>query len=239
MAEREKTYGLICRTIEKLLNGHQPKSEYQVLVTGAGLGRLAFDIAKLGYSCQGNEFSFHMLLASNMILNRVDDQTCYTIYPWAHAFSNQISADKQALGVTVPDCQINGVIPEGTDFSMIAGEFLEAYADQSSEWDCVVSCFFIDTAHNILDYLEGIYRLLRPGGYWINLGPLLYHFESIPGEASIELTLEEILMAAELVGFQKSTDIPSTFIDSTYAGNDSSMLTYHYNCAFFVMRKPQ
>ena len=41
-----------------------------VLVPGAGLGRLAFDIAQHGYCCQGNEFSVFMLLGSNFILNQ-------------------------------------------------------------------------------------------------------------------------------------------------------------------------
>lgn len=41
-----------------------------VLVPGAGLGRLAFEIASLGFKCQGNELSLHMLITSNFILNK-------------------------------------------------------------------------------------------------------------------------------------------------------------------------
>ena len=47
----------------------QPSS-VKILVPGSGLGRLAFDIAHLGYYCQGNEFSMYMLIASNFMLNR-------------------------------------------------------------------------------------------------------------------------------------------------------------------------
>lgn len=42
----------------------------KVLVPGAGLGRLAYEIASMGYTCQGNEFSLFMLIASNFILNK-------------------------------------------------------------------------------------------------------------------------------------------------------------------------
>ena len=42
--------------------------------------------------------------------------------------------------------------------------------------DVVVTCFFLDTARNVLDYIELIHQILKPGGHWINLGPLLYHF---------------------------------------------------------------
>lgn len=49
---------------------HSDVSEVRVLVPGAGLGRLAWEIACLGYSCQGNEWSFFMLFSSNFVLNR-------------------------------------------------------------------------------------------------------------------------------------------------------------------------
>jgi hypothetical protein len=31
-------------------------------------------------------------------------------------------------------------------------------------WDAIVSCFFIDTAHNVVEYLQVIARALKPGG---------------------------------------------------------------------------
>lgn len=60
---------------------------------------------------------------------------------------------------------------------MCAGEFLESYSDQENEWDCVLTCFFIDTAPVIIEYIDVIYKILKPGGVWINLGPLLYHWQ--------------------------------------------------------------
>jgi len=44
--------------------------DIRILVPGAGLGRLAFEIARRGYTCQGNEFSLFMLFASNFMLNK-------------------------------------------------------------------------------------------------------------------------------------------------------------------------
>ena len=37
-------------------------------------------------------------------------------------------------------------------------------------WDCVATVFFIDTAHNIVEYIETIWNILKPGGYWVNFG---------------------------------------------------------------------
>jgi len=45
-------------------------SDIKILVPGAGLGRLAFDLVLKGYAVEGNEFSLFMLFASNFILNR-------------------------------------------------------------------------------------------------------------------------------------------------------------------------
>lgn len=37
-------------------------------------------------------------------------------------------------------------------------------------WDCIATCFFIDTAHNVIDYIDTIWKILKPGGIWINVG---------------------------------------------------------------------
>lgn len=31
-------------------------------------------------------------------------------------------------------------------------------------WDAIVTCFFLDTAHNIVEYIEIISRILKDGG---------------------------------------------------------------------------
>jgi carnosine N-methyltransferase len=56
-------------------------------------------------------------------------------------------------------------------------------------------------------FLRIIYDLLEEDGVWINLGPLLWHFENSPtksakGEGSIELTLDEVKELAENIGFE-------------------------------------
>ena len=40
------------------------RKDVWVLVPGAGLGRLAFDIACAGFNSQGNEFSYYMLIGA-------------------------------------------------------------------------------------------------------------------------------------------------------------------------------
>ena len=89
-----------------------------------------------------------------------------------------------------------------------------------------MTCFFIDTvctpyllsflilnrglqAKNFVNYLQVIHRILAPGGVWINLGPLLWHWEN-SDELSIELTLDEVKELARGVGFELSVCVLST-----------------------------
>jgi carnosine N-methyltransferase len=48
--------------------------------------------------------------------------------------------------------------------------------------DCVVSAFFLETGHNVVKYVEEIRKLLKPNGYWINVGSLSYAYESHENE---------------------------------------------------------
>lgn len=170
--ERIATYRPIVEEIEAHYAKVERRGDVHILVPGAGLGRLAFDIAKSGFSCQGNEFSFYMLLCSNFILNRASSTDQFKLYPFVHSFSNVRSRETLLRSVSIPDVLPRNLPPD-TDFSMVAGDFLEVYgagSETEGKWDAVVTCFFIDTAKNILDYIQVIWDALKPGGIWINLG---------------------------------------------------------------------
>lgn len=65
-------------------------------------------------------------------------------------------------------------------FSMAAGNFCEIYktVEHSNSFDSVVTCFFVDTAPVILDYIETIWHVLKEGGIWINLG-ISFHYLAV------------------------------------------------------------
>ncbi|KAI6655583.1 hypothetical protein LOD99_2082 [Oopsacas minuta] len=232
--ERDLCYKPILDSIQSYYSNSTLRSSIKILVPGCGLARLAFELAREGYTCQGNEFSMYMLLASNFILNSGSDVYQHTIYPWVHSQLNCWSVEDQFTPVRIPDVCPDS-LPKPGNFSMTAGDFLIVYKDDNNQWDCVTTCYFIDTAHNIIEYIECINRILKPGGLWINFGPLLYHFAEICNEFSIELTYADIIkiMTKDLkFELLEERNIPSTYIE-----NPNSMLTYQYHCAFFVARK--
>lgn len=44
-------------------------------------------------------------------------------------------------------------------FSMCAGDFIQSLGNDCEKWDAIVTVFFVDTAANILDYIDTIHRL--------------------------------------------------------------------------------
>ncbi|XP_043785202.1 carnosine N-methyltransferase isoform X4 [Apis laboriosa] len=175
-------------------------SDVQILVPGAGLGRLAYEIARRGYTCQGNEFSLFMLFASHFVLNKCRGVNSYQVHPWVHQYMNNLKPEHQTQAVFFPDVNPSD-LPENAQFSMAAGDFLEVYTE-NNHWDCVATCFFIDCANNVVQFIETIYKILKPGGIWINLGPLLYHFSDMPMEDSIEPSYDVVRDVIQGFGFQ-------------------------------------
>ncbi|XP_072019814.1 carnosine N-methyltransferase-like [Amphiura filiformis] len=233
--ERDACYGPIIEEIQRRFPSHKCNtSNISVLVPGAGLGRLAYEIANLGYTCQGNEFSLYMLFASHFVLNKTPEVETFTLYPWISQFSNNKLMSNQIRPVRFPDVN-PALLPSSASFSMVAGDFLEIYSEKE-RWDCVATSYFIDTAHNVLAYIENIYKILKPGGYWINLGPLLYHFDNLPKEMSIELGYDVVRRVITDMGFEFLREEPS--VPSTYIQDRCSMLRYEYDCVFFVCQKP-
>jgi len=228
--ERDKCYKPILDLVTEL---YPAKEGVSVLVPGAGLGRLAFDFAQSGYSCEGNEFSIFMLIASNYILNQ--SLGPQTIHPWANTAINNLSHTLRLTSVSVPDVDTSQ-LPDNVKFSMSAGDFLEVYDDVEAEYDVVAASFFMDTAHNIIDYLECIYKVLKPGGRLISLGPLLYHYTNMAGQLSIELSWEDLALLIPKIGF--TLDIERTIENVPYIKNINSMSNMNYTCKLFVARKP-
>ncbi|ODA78955.1 hypothetical protein RJ55_04545 [Drechmeria coniospora] len=262
--EREACYGPVMRAVDEeraRLAGSRPLS---VLVPGAGLGRLVFELCRKGFVAEGNEISYHQLLASSYILNECDAAGKHTVYPWVHAFSNHQTRENHLRGYRVPDVHPATVMAAGAaggSMSMCAADFLCLYDDEShrDSYDAVASVFFLDTAPNLIRYLEVIYNCLRPGGVLVNVGPLLWHFEDqAPGNrghdddgdgehdsrnssgiadpGSFELSNDEVLALLTRLGFD--VERAETGHEAPYIQDRESMLQTVYRASAWVARKP-
>jgi hypothetical protein len=182
----------------------------------------------------------------------------HVVHPYAHWFSHQRRIAPLFRGVNVPD-----VLPRQTDnFRLLEADFLslpvprpaittidtgDTRVSPNSGYAFIVTLFFIDTSLNIIETLEQIYRLLVPGGVWINLGPLLW---TGGAQASLELSLEEVVTLAERIGFafdpvgdDYSNGSEGSFtrkarqIECEYTADTEAMMRWIYQAQFWIARK--
>jgi len=235
-AEREKCYGPLTKALQKYVPLDPNRQRLPKVVTpGSGLGRLTFDVARLGYHAEGNEFSYHMLLGTMWVLNDCDEPLSTTIYPFVLDTNGRQGALDHLRGVQIPDVCPSDFCDPASGFgniSMRGGEFCEVYKDCSGDIDALLSAFFIDTANNIFHYIRCFADTVRPGGLWANVGPLLWHYSKEGGgeeqSVSIELAWEEVKPAIE-----KYFDIrEEDRVDCLYTDRGSKRKLYH--CVYFA-----
>jgi len=232
--ERKGCYDPILNELRELYPLDEDRKGKKVLNPGCGLGRLTWELAQLGFSTQGNEFSYFMLLCSNVIINQLS-KDAFTIYPYIDQVTNQWSFEKQSRGISIPHVDPHSAYEKrDCDYSICAGDFAEIYKEPN-DFDVIASCFFLDTAKNVMDYLKVIAHILKPGGYLINMGPLLYHFEDSGTDPSIELSYEELKSVLPHFGLQMIKEKKN--LKGTYTRNCESMLKMHYDCVMFVCQK--
>lgn len=260
--EREVCYNPVLQDLkQEFTNRNGSLDQVKVLVPGAGLGRLVFDICREGFAAEGNEISYHQLIASNWVLNHTLGPQKHALYPFALQFSNLRSRQQQLKKIMIPDVHPGQAMmaaqatedterpPFGT-MSMSAADFMVLYTNESNKeaFDAVATVFFIDTAPNIIRYIETIRHCLKPNGIWINVGPLLWHFEEghtghnhehqgLGEPGSVELTEEEVFLLVERMGFriEKWPDEEQT--SCGYIQDPESMLQNLYRPAHWVARK--
>jgi carnosine N-methyltransferase len=273
--ERRKCFGPVITALKNEYarrsetTSDMDRSEIKVLVPGTGLGRLVFDVCHVGFSVEGNEISYHELMASSLVLNHTEKVGQYKIAPFALNASNHLSRADQFQTFQIPDVHpgselskaAGSNVPAHERMSMSTGDFCVLYSqpDYRESFDAVATVFFIDTAPNIIRYIEAVRNCLKVGGIWINLGPLLWHHVSrkdsngdendgqekkstkfvdagIGDPGAVELTNEEVVTLVEYMGFTMEKNESGAF-ETGYISNPRSMLQSTYRPSFWVARK--
>ncbi|KAL1978104.1 hypothetical protein VTN31DRAFT_963 [Thermomyces dupontii] len=274
--EREICYDPVIAALDETFRDRD-KHNVRVLVPGAGLGRLVFEICAAGYEAEGNEISYHQLLASSWVLNHTRGLKQHALYPFALHFSNVLSRKQQLRKVLIPDVHPGAAMvaaqrEDGSSsfgsMSMSAADFITLYSreSQAEAFDAVATVFFIDTAPNLIRYIEAIQNCLKPGGIWINMGPFLWHFDNddrradfkdyshdskdnhdtgeelqqdgIGEPGKVELTEEEVMLLVERMGFEfvRKQD-PAERPFCGYIQDPENMLQSLYRPSFWIARK--
>jgi hypothetical protein len=215
-------------------------------------------------------------MASAQVLNHTWKAGEFSLAPFALSGSNHLSRADQFQTFAVPDIHPQAYLEEkraeevgggnnaGERMSMVAGDFCVLYGPDSEEgaenkerFDAVATVFFIDTAPNIIRYVEAVKHCLKHGGVWVNLGPLLWHHvaKGPPGAegeegkgdgrdrdmgvaepGSVELTDEEVVGLVEWAGFRIERHETGR-VETGYMQDPRGMLVSTYRPSFWVARK--
>ena len=233
---REITYDWV---VEQLLRYHRQlemsssQSFSPVLVPGAGLSRLAFDIAFLRedtfhqseitehdnkhyypFEVEAVDCSLVMASAAYHILNNVTSDPPRKIYPFVmDPFTNEVETERRWESMMFPEMSVidtlqyykeqksweNAPFQNDPSLSYTIGDFVAIYASRAKQqmYGSIATCYFLDTATNIYEYILTIKNLLRPGGLWINVGPVQWH-----RNAQLQPSVNELRQIIQLFGFK-------------------------------------
>lgn len=204
------------------------KSLSPVLVPGAGMARLAFDIAfahgehnetnnmqYYPFSVEAADNSIVMAAAAYHIFHYYssignDPENALEIFPFvADPLSNEVNSQQRWKSEVIPEDIISQKISHlqgmqqssnhQPNLSYSIGDFVSVYASPSKHalFGSIATCFFIDTATNIYEYILTIRNLLRVGGVWINVGPVQWH-----RNAQLQPTVDELKEIITFSGFK-------------------------------------
>lgn len=165
-----------------------PRHARHVLVPGAGLGRLAWELQQQQEHrvVHAVELSWSMVGVFKALIGQAPHR--WKLYPYLNdIWTNQATSETRFRAVSIPNIPVT--IDSGGRLSWTIADFVELslLPQEAAAYDVIVTCFFLDTATNVLEYLRAMERLLVPGGQWINVGPLHWH-----ANARIVLTAEQL-----------------------------------------------
>jgi SAM-dependent methyltransferase len=217
---RDIIYGSMLKSLSDLGEDTRLHSEKRVLVPGAGIGRLALELAHAGYHVTANELSRSMTVVFFNMFNIIESGTIHEYYPNLHLpYSDDWDFAKRLQSSVFPDdgdavkawrdSKIDGSLAlQHSMFSFFGDDVFRDY------FDVVASSFFIDTG-NLLKNIAIIAHTLKKDGIWINAGPLHYHGPTIPYSHS------EVKRLAVAFGFELLNEEQ---LETDYSGESSASM---------------
>jgi hypothetical protein len=206
LKERNDAFPCILSTVSDLKAKLDRENPIKVLLPGSGLGRLGHEVANLGgrtlfplactcidvaagFEVTVNEWSMYMNLGYRFLENHTTNEP-FAMHPFIDGMSHHATTNDMLRKILAPSSSLNPTV------LLVEGDFNTAFKDQGGHYDVIITHFFIDTARNLMSYFDTIQFLLKPGGKWLNFGPLLYGTGPF-----VQLSLDEIIAVLEEMRF--------------------------------------
>lgn len=204
-----------CATALDLIAPLLPEKLSRVAVYGAGTGRLAVDLHQARapqrtFALDVNPFPF--FVTARLLAGETVDLP-------------ELPTDPTSDAVVVVDRSLSCGLRVRDGLSLVFADALRAPFSPGT-LDAVVTSWFIDVARaDVSKTAALINRALRPGGVWINLGPLRFH-----ADQSRAYTIEEVLDVVGASAFEilshDAQHLP--YFHSPVSGNWRSHLVFRF-----------
>ena len=198
---RQSHYGWFLR---ELISFHANNNIHgqRVLVPGAGLGRLAHEIASVVYTVEANDCSIVMAAVAYQMLNSNNnrhDDNVIGLHPFAtDPFVNEVNSSLRYKKVRIEmnDPPLVLVTAEQKPSSSLYFSYVRCgrfcvHVFLAISTRCIRQCcdMFLPRHSNeyIYEYISTIRNVLKPGGVWLNLGPVQWHENALIRPTSDEL----------------------------------------------------
>ena len=200
---RARTYRPLLRALGTLQR--ERRRPLRIFVPGAGAGRLAWEVAQRGHRVEANDASAVMLIAARAIIGGPHDRS-WRLFPRAGCAGGLAprASCRCAADISLPTSRgaANGAAAQAGRLTLHVGSWCsDAHgARRNASFDAVVTSYFLDALPDPAAAVRTVRRLLRPGGVWLNVGPLHWHH---PAAGMLRLTLDELLALIALHGFAR------------------------------------
>lgn len=159
--------------ISKEIDSVSLSTEADIIVPGSGAGRIAYEISHKTTKSKVYSIEMNSLMyALNSAVFKTED--VLKVSPYALDFSNHLNLENQLKTFEI----LSKDFQKPENLELICDDFLKFVPDNKvNDRDAiVVTAFFMDTAENILEYMEKIESLKKYYRkiHWINIGPLKY-----------------------------------------------------------------
>lgn len=205
----------------------------RVLVVDSKLGRLPWEIQRRGFRCDSCEAKTLQYFGQELIRAQFREVNGHVIQPFAVNTCNRRASKDNTREVRMPEVAVEeGSLPPNE-----LGHFVRLFGGASSlaSRDALVTSFAFEPTTNPLRFLRTVAHVVRPGGAWVNFGPMSYDDDDESRGCGVELSWEE-LRTAMLHFFEVKEEC---VVNAMHAVNARSLMQVEYKCVFFVAVRNQ
>ncbi|KAL6944898.1 hypothetical protein ACO0QE_002340 [Hanseniaspora vineae] len=208
-----------------------------IILPGSGVGRIAHEVAAKypNSHVHSIEFSSLMYLANQFVYNGKETSS---VSPFCNYYSNHLTTEDQLRKFELP----LGSFAKPENLKTHYGDFTKfTLASEGNEYQdiIIVTAFFIDTAENLLSYLDAIESFQRNLAdtkkstlHWINIGPLKYGTKPM-----IQLTKKELSLLRKKRGWSDLQELCDTSKKIGYITDEKSLYKSYYSVLQFHSTK--